>query len=195
MRKILICLFVVLLWPLTLMADEVGYSVIDYRANHNTGTMSFAGTHAGQPFDGIFKEWYASINYTPEDISQSKIEVTIITGSAETGNPMFDGTIPQKDWFDVEDHTQANFVSLDMQKKDGAENLYSATGDLTIKGITNQVSFNFTMTDPNTAPVKVQATIPIERLAFNIGKESDPDAEWVGEIITVTLDLEAVAAE
>lgn len=189
-------LFALLLFApaLTMAQDEVGHSVVDYKAGHETGTIAFAGTHAGKSFDGVFSEWYAAIAFVPGNVAASKIEVAFMMGSAETGNAMYDGALPQADWFDVKNHAQGRFVSTTMTKKND-EGLYTVTGDLTLKGVTHQITFDFTMTDPLVAPVTVKATFPIDRLAFGIGEKSDPNAEWVGETITVMLDLKAIKAE
>lgn len=100
---------------------------------------------------------------------------------------MYDGTLPQADWFDVKNHQAAKFISTSItaNNNDG----YTANGDLTIRGITQPVSFVFTVSDLSAAPVQTSGEIIIDRLAFDIGKKSDAKAEWVSREIIVKLNI------
>lgn len=196
MRKILITVFAVLFLSAPLYAqDDIGHAPIDYKADQTNGTVSFAGKHTGKDFTGEFGEWSVSINFVAADPTASKIQATFATATAKTGNAMYDGTLPQPDWFDSKNHAQAVFNAATIRIVDAQAGKYATDGELTIKGITKPVSFDFTMSDPTIAPVSVKAEIPINRLDFEIGAKSDPSAEWVDEIITITLDFQAVAAE
>ena len=158
-----------------------------YTIDHAVSTVSFTGAHAGNPFQGIFHEWAAAIDFDANKLPISRIDVTFNPASAKTGNKLYDGTLPQADWFDVKEFPTARFVSTGFSKNpDGA---FVVTGDLTIRGITRSISFPFTLSDPARPPVRVKAQLPIDRLAFDIGKKSDAKAEWVSATINVSIDL------
>jgi len=159
----------------------------EYVVDYDNSKIEFSGTHADMPFKGRFEEWAVQISFDPANLSTSKLIATFNTASAKTGNAIYDGTLPQKDWFDVKKHPQANFIGTSITAKEDGH--YNAQGKLTIRGITNPVSFDFTLSDLDKSPVKLDGTLTINRLDFDIGKGSDASAEWVGREITIKIDV------
>jgi polyisoprenoid-binding protein YceI len=171
-------LFVALLFSTSTMANT-------YEFNPDKSQVTFTATHAGNEFQGEFSEWSADINFDENDLGQSSVMVIFNTASAKTGNAMYDGTLPTADWFDVKNHPQATFQSTSFEKTDGQ---YKVTGDLTIKDVTKEIAFDFTL--KGDTPIHMHAAFPINRLDFNIGKSSDGDAEWVSQDIQINLHIE-----
>lgn len=161
----------------------------DYNIDYDQSALTFSGTHAGNTFEGRFNEWSAQISFNPDDLENSSLSATFKTASAETGDKMYDGTLPQADWFDSANHPEAVFKSTSITENDA--NGYTAAGDLTIRGITRPLTFDFTLSDVSAEPVTATAQFPIDRLAYEIGKKSDPEAEWVSKDITIDLKITA----
>ena len=168
----------------------------DYVVDYKNSKIGFSGTHAGKAFSGTFGTWTATISFNPADLAASKIVATFDTASAATGDRMYDGTLPQADWFDAKTHPQATFVSTAIRAKEDGSG-YSATGDLFLRGITKPVSFDFTLdgAGENGTPVRARAQFALDRLDFDIGKKSDAKAEWVSREITLALDIAATPRE
>lgn len=161
----------------------------DYVVDYQKSKIEFSGTHADNPFNGTFGEWTAEVSFDPANLATSKLTATFKPASAKTGNSMYDGTLPQADWFDVKNHPEANFTSTAITaKKDGG---YSASGNLTIRGITKPVTLDFTLSDLNASPVKATGSLTVNRLDFDLGKKSDAPAEWVSKDIVIKLDIAA----
>lgn len=161
----------------------------DYAIDKAQSKIEFSGTHADKPFKGSFGEWTATIAFDPADLGASKIAATFNTASAKTGDAMYDGTLPQADWFHTKEFPEATFTSTAISaKEDGS---YTATGDLTIRGITKPVSFDFTLSDLAQSPVTATGHIILNRLDFDLGKKSDGAAEWVSKDITIALHIVA----
>jgi polyisoprenoid-binding protein YceI len=99
--------------------------------------------------------------------------------SAKTGDSIYDSTLPEFDWFDVENHPLGSFVS---NKVEITEEGYHVLGDLTIKNIAQPVSF---MLIDN--QYRLNANFGINRLDYKIGWESDPDADWVSKTISISM--------
>ncbi|MEM0909917.1 MAG: YceI family protein [Pseudomonadota bacterium] len=144
------------------------------------GVLGFAGEHAGMTFEGKFKEWQASL-VLPPSISP-KIIATFQLASAETGDSTYDSTLPEGDWFDVENHPTATFESETIEAVEGDE--YRVTGTLSLRGKTLPVEF---MLKNNGRALT--AEFVIDRLAYDIGRESDPEAEWVSQSISMNLAI------
>ena len=149
----------------------------ELKSTQQSGTVSFSGQHAGMNFQGKFERWQATLNLPPQ--SNPQIIATFYMNSAKTGDSIYDSTLPEFDWFDVENHALGTFVST---KIEITEEGYQVLGDLTIKNITQPVSF--TLTDSQD---KLSTRFGINRLDYKIGWESDPDADWVSKTISISM--------
>lgn len=160
-----------------------------YAVDPARSTVAFSGTHAGERFTGSFKTFTAEIDFDPANLGASSLKVSFDPASATTGNAMYDGTLPQADWFNVKAFPAATFVSSKIEA--GADGAYVATGTLTIRDVAREISFPFTLTPLDQAPVTARASLTLDRLAFALGARSDPKAEWVGQEIEITIEVVA----
>ncbi len=151
-------------------------------------TIEFTGVHAGNDFKGIFKNWQADIQFDPKNAITSYAEVRIFTGSATTGNALYDGTIKGEDWFDIKSFPEAVFKSVSFTAQ--SSTLFEVVGALEIKGKSVPLKFpvSIEMTG-NTALATFE--IPLNRLWFDLGVQSDPTAVWVAEEIGVKVRVVA----
>ena len=63
-------------------------------------SIVFKSAYMGRPFEGRFEKWSATIQFDPAKPQDARIRVVIPTVSAKTGEPYFDDSISQGDWFD-----------------------------------------------------------------------------------------------
>jgi polyisoprenoid-binding protein YceI len=183
MKLLLSGLIVFLLWAAPAHA-------VSWQIDQAQSSVTFSGTHAGQKFTGKFENWDATINFDPANPSAGSISANFTVASAKTGNAMYDGTLPQADWFDAKNHPQASFTSTAISASKILHN-YNVVGNLTLRGVTKPANFIFTLQDPAAVTAKATASFPIDRLAFDIGRKSDVKAEWVSQTIDLTLTLVA----
>jgi polyisoprenoid-binding protein YceI len=149
----------------------------EIKSSQQSGSVTFAGQHAGMDFKGKFERWQARLNLPPQ--SNPSITATFYLNSAKTGDSIYDSTLPEFDWFDSQNHPKGEFVS---SKIDTTDNGYQVSGNLTLKGITAPVDFVLKETNN-----KLTANFDINRLDFNIGTESDSEAEWVSKTISLSI--------
>jgi|GEM_PF-293754 len=164
--------FILVYAPLAAAQKKLSFSATD-------STVSFAGEHVGMKFSGVFNKWNAELVLPPAD--SPKITATFYVVSAKTGDSTYDSTLPEGDWFDVKNHPKGLFESDKVITK-GTD--YEVTGNLTLRGISQPVSF--LLKDNGSS---LSASFSVNRLAHKIGFESDPDGEWVSEEIDMTLLL------
>jgi polyisoprenoid-binding protein YceI len=113
----------------------------------------------------------------------------------EEQNKQLVNHLKSSDWFDVENYPTARFVIIDVETLDGPN--LEITGDLTIKGVTNQVSFEATvdLTD-ETATAKANFNIDRSEYGVKFGSLSFfsdlVDENVVGDEMEFSLDLVAV---
>lgn len=145
---------------------------------------------------GRFTEVEGKIEGDPKELTDAKIEFTIDASSIHTNNEDRDNHLRSDDFFDVEKYPKITFVSTEI--KQTSDNKYDITGDMTMKGVTNKVTFE--------AEYEGSATNPwgVEVVAFEVnGKISrkEFDLTWnqaletggvlVGDDIKVSMELQA----
>ena len=186
---------ILLVAGLMLLGGVSAAQAATYTLNPSNSRIGFSGTHAGKAFTGVFEQWQGTLTFDPssaETLAKSTLVVSIRTGSAKTGNAMYDGTLPTADWFDTEHHPQAGFQSQSIVAT-GISNTYLVTGQLNLKNVRQPVSFTVVVAGPvapNTA-LNTSATLVLDRLAFGIGQQSDPQAAWVSQEIGLQIAVKA----
>jgi cytochrome b561 len=145
----------------------------------DSSTLSFSGEHAGRAFKGQFKTWKASLVLPPD--ANPSIVATFDLSSARTGNALYDETLLEEDWFNVAKYPKGKFTSTAIEQ---TEKGFKVKGELTLRNKTQVLEFVLTPTKNG-----YSAEWEIDRLQFDIGKDSDPSAEWVSQYIQLTLAI------
>ena len=86
---------------------------------------------------GQFKQFDATIDVDPEDLSTLKIRATIDVASVDTEVERRDNHLRSADFFDAENHPKMEFVSTRAEVV--GDNQVKLHGDLTIRGVTKPV--------------------------------------------------------
>jgi len=159
----------------------------DWQVDKSPSAIDFAGTHAGQDFTGTFARWDAEIVFDPAALEEAKVTVTIETGSATTGDGLRDGTLPESDWFDVAAHPTATYAVERFVDEGGGR--YEAEGSLTIRGKSVPVALTVAIQD---GVARIDETLVLNRMDFDIGAESDASGAWVSLEIPLSVSLRAV---
>jgi polyisoprenoid-binding protein YceI len=180
-----------------LLAGVGAVQAATYELNPGNSRIGFSGTHAGKAFTGVFEQWQGVLKFDPtsaETLAKSTLTVSIRTASAKTGNAMYDGTLPTADWFNSGQHPQAGFQSQSITAT-GISNTYLVTGELNLRNVRQSVSFTVVLAGPAAAnaPLKANAALTLNRLAYGIGQQSDPQAAWVSQEIGLQIGVEAAA--
>ena len=187
MKPINIC--AALLAPITLaVAAPACAQPASWTVDKSQSSVGFSGKHAGQDFNGKFGTWDAVIVFDPADLAHSSAKVTFQTSTAKTGNDMEDEALGQEEWLNPAKFPTAIFTSTQITSAGG--NNYVAKGMIALKGKTLPVSLDFTLAiSGNKATMKGSATV--NRLAYDIGTQSDPNGTFVSQDIGITVDLVA----
>ena len=139
--------------------------------------VAFIVQHHGiSEVDGFFKKYEATLTAAKDDVSDAVFEMTIETASLNTELEMRDNHLRSPDIFDAQKFPTITFKSTSFKKK--KKNLYTMTGNLTIKGITKPLTLDVTMNGPVENPNKnakniqvgIKATGTIKRSEFTVGQ-------------------------
>ncbi|RPF52246.1 YceI family protein [Aquisalibacillus elongatus] len=88
---------------------------------------------------GEFQDFDLEVNGDVKDLENTSVKVTVDVSSIETNNEDRNGHLKSEDFFDVENHPNIVFESKSVKKVSDSE--YHVTGDVTIRGTTNEETF------------------------------------------------------
>lgn len=168
------------------LAATVSAHAADWTVDPAKSSLGFVADQGGQPVEGTFKAWTASIRFDPENPADARIEATIETGGVATANPQFVEMIPAADWLSAAAFPTATFTSGAVTAKGG--NAYQMEGTLTLRGASQPVTLDFTL-DIEGDTAHAVGTAVASRSAFGVGASFPPAT--VADEVTIKLDLTA----
>ncbi len=105
-------------------------------------TVGFTARHMGlSKVRGQFTRFSGEVEGDPTDIASATGRFEVDMASVDTGNPDRDAHLRAGDFFDVERFPTMVFVARSITP--AGQGLYTVTGDLTIKGVTREVSLRY----------------------------------------------------
>ena len=157
-----------------------------YAVDKSASRLSFTASMGGQPINGAFRRWDATIDFDPNSLPTSRASVTVDMSSASTGDGTRDAALPGADFFSAGKFPRATFVTRSITRT--GPNRYQAVGDLTMRGVKRPATLPFTLQlNGNTA--RMQGRLTLDRTAFGVGQGQAGEA--VGKSVTVNVDVTA----
>ncbi len=113
-----------------------------YTLDKDHASLVFKINHLGfSTFIGGFDEFDASLDFDPENIENSSLEVIVNMSSLDVNLPEFEQELLGSNWFDAEAFPQAVYRTTSFIGK-SADDVYTFNGDLTLHGVTAPVPLN-----------------------------------------------------
>ena len=150
--------------------------------------LTFDSVAEGMAFTGSFKDWDADIHFDPKDLGQSKVVVTVSTGSALTGDDSRDQTARSAEWFATAMFPKATFASQGFKDLGGGR--FEADGTLTIRGVSQPLVLPFTLAITGDDAVMTGQTT-VDRSLFGVGQGDYGGADVVPLEVTLKVQLAA----
>lgn len=111
--------------------------IIDHEGAH--ASINISASHLGfSVLTGRFNTFSGNFTYDEQDISQSKVRITIDTSSFDSNHAMRDKHVRSDDFLDVAKYAQATFISTKVTDE-GNGNL-AIEGDFTMHGVTKPLT-------------------------------------------------------
>jgi polyisoprenoid-binding protein YceI len=164
--------------------------------------INFTVKHFFTPVTGTFKSYDVNFRFDRENPANSSVMVSIDVASVDTKNERRDNHLRSGDFFDAEDHATITFESTSVRQL-SADQLM-ATGDLTIKGITQEIELPITLLGVMDLPAQMQemmggvtqiasfeTSIQIDRREFEVGVANWAQTMIVGGDVDISIALEA----
>ena len=155
-----------------------------YSALPAQSSLTYTFTQAGAANQGRFRSFVVSF-----DPTAGQLQVVIDMRSFDTGDQQRNDLLGGKDFFDVAQYGQARFTATHVERSATG---YDATGSLTLRGVTRNVTIPFTWrtaTDQGRAVGYLAGQITLQRLDFGIGQGQWKSTVWVGNAVTVHYQL------
>ncbi|MEM0988711.1 MAG: YceI family protein [Pseudomonadota bacterium] len=169
-------------------AVHAGPHTLDKSHAHVTFVVSHLGFSS---VHGQFRKFDADISFDAEKVETSSVAFTIDAASVDTFWEPRDKHIRGADFLDVENHPTITFISTSIATT-GADTA-DVTGDLTIRGVTQSVTFQAKMNKIGPSPFNPNKTIAgftvtgeIDRTQFGVSYA----APAVSAVIPVKIELE-----
>ncbi len=177
--------------------DGVEYPAVGTYAIDTSHTrLGFAVRHmAVSKVRGDFTAFSGTLELAENPVD-SKISVSIEAGSVETNDENRDNHLRTNDFFDVENHPTWTFTSTAIRPVTGSE--WKVDGDLTIRGVTKQVTLDATLEGVVKDPygfhrVGFSASTTIDREEFGVSFNGVMEAGGLVVSKKVDIDLEVEA--
>lgn len=185
------------LWVGWLLLASLGYSAENYQIDADHTTVGFAVKHLTiSTVKGDFKKFSGTILLDEKDLSKSSVKVEIDPMSIDTANQKRDDHLRGDDFFATQKYPKMTFVSKKVYKK-GDD--WMMRGNLTMRGVTKQVEFPFTLSGPvmtpwGTSNIGIEAGLTIDRQDWGMkfDKTFDKGGLVVGNEVKISLNVEAI---
>lgn len=168
----------------------------NYKVDTGHSQVGFKIKHLFSKVPGRFAKYTASFDYDPAMTSTGNFVAEIDAASIDTAEPKRDEHLRGADFFDVAKHPKITFKSTKVTPKDKTN--FKVAGDLTIKGVTKPVEFNFEYLGETKDPwgnlkAGFQASTKINRKDWGINwnKTLDAGGFVLGDDVEIELNIEA----
>jgi polyisoprenoid-binding protein YceI len=164
--------------------------------DQENSSVGFVCKHVLSNVRGMLQQPTGAVTLDETTPANSKIEATVAASSITTGVEERDTHLKGPDFFDVAQYPTITFSSTRVTKSSASA--YSATGNLSMHGVTKPVTLAITATAPfmHAGGVRrgIEATTTINRKDFGLTWEYPGEGPGivVGDNIKVTIDAELV---
>lgn len=144
---------------------------------------------------GTFDDLQGTITYDPAVSADFKADVSVQAASVNTRNSKRDDHLRSPDFFDAAKFPTITFVAKSLT---GAEGKYTLAGDLTLKGVTKEVSIPVTIEGPakgmkGESIIGLSGQLTINRQDYGViwNKALDNGGVAVSNDVNISINIEA----
>lgn len=164
----------------------IAYAATQWTVQPQQSEIAFVGTQAGAKFEGAFEKFSADIRFDPADLATSRFDVQIDTASVNTKDGERDDIIRSADLFASKQYPTARYVAEKFT--DTGAGKFSATGQLTLRGVTRPVPIEFTF-GAGEGGHWLKGSATLRRLDFGVGQGEWKDTETVANEVQIRFAL------
>ena len=174
------------------------YAAISWTVNKSHTSITFEAKHFFTSVPGAFEQFDAEVNFDPENLEESSINVQIDVKSINTKNERRDGHLQSADFFQSDIYPHITFSSEKIVST--GDNNFEAPGILTIKDVSTDFVMPFTllgiMNSPRQENILIagfESEFSLLRNDYNVGAGDWISDAVVADEIKVKIDVEVKA--
>lgn len=141
-----------------------------FSPNDTASAINFTIKNFGINVIGSFKGLNGNISFDPVNLGNSVFDLRVEAATVNTGIDARDNHLKKEEYFDVNKFPFITFLSTKVSAS-GKDGIFIAGGNITIKGITKNISFPFTATARQKDYV-FKGTFKLNRRDFHVGSGS-----------------------
>lgn len=166
-------------------AGAAEYTSLDTGAS----TLTFSYSQMSVKMDGSFGELRSSeFSFDPANPEAAKVVLEVVLASIDAGYAEANTELEKDEWLALAAHPVARFNSSKVQAL--GEGRYQVTGDLSIKGVTKEVTAPFSFKEDGDAGV-FEGSLTFQRADFGVGEGQWKDYSIVANDIQITFHVVA----
>jgi polyisoprenoid-binding protein YceI len=186
-----------LLLPALLLGVSLPAFAATYEVDPVHSQVGFSVTHMTvSTVRGVFGKVTGTVEYDAANVAATKVNGTVSIDSVDTNNADRDKHLVSPDFFDATQFPSMTFTSKAV--KNVTKTTFDLVGDLTIRGVTKEVTFKVNrlapdMKDPwGNVKSGTIATTTINRQDFGVAWNTklDQGGYVVGDDVAISLELE-----
>lgn len=152
------------------------------------GRLTFQAAYSGTPVQGSFGKWDADIVFSPEDLANSRIKVTVDLASVNTADGERDEMLRSGSFFAAATHPRATFAATRITARGAGR--YVANGTLSLHGQQRPLALNFDLKiDGDVASASGSARL--NRLSYGVGSGEWATTDPIADAVLITFRLKA----
>lgn len=167
-----------------------------YQFDKSHTTVGFQVRHIVTNVGGKFQDFSGTIKVDRAKPESSSVELTIQAASINTNEPKRDEHLKSPDFFDVASHPTITFKSMSV--KPTGKDVYDVTGNLTLRGVTKQITLPVTFLGEGKDPwgnekmgFEIATTLNRKDYGISWNKTLDQGGVLVGDEVKVQISVEA----
>ena len=176
-----------------LAAVALPVQAAEYTVDPNHSQANFRVDHQGfANMWGRFNDEAGVIEFDPDNLEASSVEIVIQTASVDTNHGERDEHLRSPDFFNAAEFPEMTFKSTSIEKT--GDNTATMAGELTLLGVTKPVSLDVVLNkvapaswDAGTEVVGFSATAVIDRTEFGMTYGSGS----IGDDVEIFIEVEA----
>jgi len=151
-------------------------------------TIGFSFSQLGVSMKGKFTKLDAALFFDAKKPEATKAEFSVDLGSVDLGDKAYNDETKSAVWLNVGKFPRATFVADKVVSLGG--NKFEATGKLAIKGVSQPIKAQFSVTD--SASPLVEGAFTMKRLGWKIGDKEWGDTSVVADDVKVTFKFTTI---
>lgn len=178
-----------IIFLLVLLYSTVTFGAPSWSIIPEESKLNFTATQNNAPISGQFNNFNGEIQFDPNELSKSHIDIVIDLNSVSGSYSQVSDTLKDSDWFNVKVFPTAIFNANQFTKI--GNNTFAAKGTLTLRNITLPLTLQFTLDEFSDSKAHAKGQTIIYRTRFGVGQGQWSSVNEIKDEVSVDFTISA----